>query len=286
MLPSSCTDLTQQAGRKYQKRRTSKLFKPPQRSTTKSFQAGALIWPGKQAERIKAEDCFYPASRQKESKQKNKQVIQPSTTVDYEKLPNKFTDLTQQAGRKNQRKRTSKLFNHPQRSTTKSFQAGSLIWPSRQTERIKAKEQASYSNIHNGRLRKASKQVHWFDPASRQKESKQKNKQVIQPSTTVDCEKLLSRCTDLTQQAGRKNQSRRLIWPSKQAERIKGEEQASYSTIHNGQLREPSKQMHWFDPASRQKESKQKTDLTQQAGRKNQRRRTSKLLNQSTAISF
>ena len=167
-------------------------------------------------------------------------VIQPSTMVDYEKFPSMCTDWTQQAGRKNQH-RTSKLFNHPQRSTTKSFQACALIWPSKQAERIKAEEQASYLTIHNGQLRKASKQMHWFDQASRQKESKQK--------------------TDLTQQAGRKNQSRRtsklfnhpqrsttksyqtgaLIWPSKQAGRIKAKEQASYSTIHNGRLRKATK---------------------------------------------
>ena len=298
-LPSRCTDLTQQAGRKNQKRRTSKLFNHPQRSTTKSFQAGALIWPKKQAEKIKAKEqasystihngrlrnaskqlhWFDQASRQKVSKEKNKQVIQPSTTVDYEKLPSRCTDLTRQAGRKNQSRR--------------------LFLPSKQAERIKAKEQASYSTIDNGRLRKASKQVHWFDPTSRQKESKEKNKQVIQPSTTVDNEKLPSRFTDLTQQADRKNQSKRtgklfkhpqwsitksfqagvLIWPSKEAERIKAKEQASYSTIHNSRPRKASKQVHWFDPASRQKESKQMTDLTQQAGRKNQRRRTSKLFN-------
>ena len=168
--------------------------------------------------------------------------------VDYEKLPSRWTDLTHQAGRKNQRRRTSKLFNHPQWSTTKSFQAGALIWPSKQAERIKREEQASYSTIHNGRLRKASKQVHWFDPKSRQKESKKKNKQVIQPYTTVVYETLPSSCTDLTQQAGRKYQKRRtsklfnppqrsttkrfqaggLIWPSMQAERIKAKEQASY----------------------------------------------------------
>ena len=312
-LPSRCTDFTQQAGRKNKKRRTSKLFNHPQRSTTKSFQAGALILPSKQAERIKREEqasystihngrlrkaskqvhWFNPAGRQKESKQKDKQVIQPSTTVDYKKLPSRCTDLTQQAGRKNQSKRTSKLFNHPQRSTTKSFQVGAHIWPNKQAERIKAKEQASYSTIHNSRLRKASKQLHWFDPARRQKESEQN--------------------TDLTQQAGRKKESKRtcklfnhpqwstkksfqactLIWPSKQAERIKREEQATNSTIHNGRLRKAPKQAHWFDPAGRQKESKQKnkqviqpsttvdyeklpsrcTDLTQQAGRKNQSRR-------------
>ena len=196
---------------------------------------------------------FDPASRQKESKQK--------------------TDLTQHAGRKNQRRRTCKLFNHPQWSTTKSRR---LIWPSKQAERIKGEEHASYSTIHNGRQRKASKNVHWFDPASRQKESKEKNKQVFQPFTMVNYENLPSRCTDLTQQAGRQNQSRRLIWPTKQAERIKGKEQASYST---SRPRKASKHVHWFDPASRQKESKQKTDLTQQAGRKNQRRRTCKLFN-------
>ena len=342
-LPNSCTDLTKQAGRKYQKRRTSKLFNHPQRSTTKSFQAGALIWPGKQAERIKADDWFDPASRQKESKQKNRQVIQPSTMVDYEKLPsrctdltrqagrknqsrrliwpskqaerikaeeqasystihngrlrkaskqvhwfdpasrqkesNQTTDLTQQAGRKNQSRRTSKLFNHPQWSTTKCFRAGALIWPSKQAERIKAKEQARFSTIHNGPLRNASKQVHWFDPVIRQKESKQMNKRVIQPSTTVDYEKIPNRCTDLSQQAGRKNHSRRLFLTSKQAERIKAEEHASYSTIHNGRLRTASKKLHWFDQANRQKESKQKTDLTQQAGRNYQRRRTCKLFN-------
>ena len=131
----------------------------------KRFQTGALICPSKQAESIIAEDCFYPASRQKESKQKNMQVIQPSTTVDYEKLPSRCTDLTQQAGRKNQSRR--------------------LIWPGKLAERIKAEEQACYSTILNGRLRKASKQMHWFDPASRQKVSKQQNKQVIQPSVTV-----------------------------------------------------------------------------------------------------
>ena len=292
-LPSMCTDLTQRAGRKYQKRRTSKLFNPPQRSTTKRFQAGGLIWPSKQAERIKAKEqanystihngrlrnsskqvhWFDPVSRQKETKQKNNLVIQPSTTVDYEKLPNRCTNLTRQTSRKKQSKRTSKLFNHQQRLTTKSFQTGALIWPSNQAEWIKAED--------------------WFDPASRQKESKQKNMQVIHPSTMVDYEKLPSRCTDLTRQAGRKNQSRRLFLPSKQAERIKAKEQASYSTIHNGRLRKASKQVHWFDPAGRQKESKQKnkqviqpsttvdrekllsrcTDLTQQAGRKNQSRR-------------
>ena len=265
-LPRMCTDLTQQAGRKNQKRRTSKFFNHPQWSTTRTFQADALIWPSKQADRIKAEDWFDPASRQKESKEKNKQVIQ---SVDREKLLSRCTDLTQQAGRKNQSKR--------------------LIWPSKQAERIKGEEHASYSTIHNGRQRKASKKVHWFDPASRQKESKEKNKQVIQPYTTVEYEKLPSRYTDLTQQAGRKNQSRRLIWPSKQAERIKAEEHASYSSIHNGRLRKASKQVHWFDPASRQKESKQKTVFTQQAGRKNQSKRTSKLFNhpqRSTTKSF
>ena len=304
------TDLTQQAGRKNQSRWTSKLFNQPQWSTTKSFRAGALICPSKQAERIKAEEqasystihngrlrkasvqvhWFAPASRQKESKQKNKQVIQPSTigrlrkaskqvhwfdpasrqkeskqnmqviqastTVDYEKLPNRCTDLTQQAGRKNQSRRTSKLFNHPQWSTTKSFRAGALICPSKQAERIKAKEQARFSTIHNGPLRNASKQVHWFDPVIRQKESKQMNKRVIQPSTTVDYEKIPNRSTDLSQQAGRKNHSRRLFLTSKQAERIKAEEHASYSTIHNGRLRKASKQVHWFDPGSRQKELK------------------------------
>ena len=233
-------DLTQQAGRKNQSKRTSMLFNHLQRLTTKSFHTGALIWPSKQAERIKAEDWFDPASRQKKSKQKNMQVIHPSTMVDYEKLPSRCTDLTQQAGRKNQSKRTSKLFNHPQRSTTKSFQTGALIWPSKQTEKIKAKEQASYSTIPNGRLRKAPKHVHWFEPRSRQKESKQKNKQGFQPSITVHYEMF---------QAGA------LIWPSNQAERIKANEQESYSTIHNGRLWKDSKQVHWFVPASRQKAS-------------------------------
>ena len=60
----------------------------------------------------------------------------------------------------------------------------------------------------------------------------------------VDYEKLPSRCTDLTRQGGRKNQNRRLIWPSKQAERIKAEEQANNSTIHNGRLQKASKQVH------------------------------------------
>ena len=40
--------------------------------------------------------------------------------------------------------------------------------------------------------------INWFDLASRQKESKQKNKQVIQPSAMVNYETLPSRCTDLT----------------------------------------------------------------------------------------
>ena len=177
---------------------------------------------------------FDPGSREKELKEKNKHVIQTYTTVDYEKLPHRSTDLTQQAGRKNQSRRLiwpskqaekikaeehasySSIHNGRLRKASKQVhwfdpasrqknQSRWLIWPSKQAERIKAKEQASYSTIHNGRLRKASKQVHWFDPASRQKKSKQKNKQVIQPSTTVDYEKLTSRCTDLIQEAGRKN---------------------------------------------------------------------------------
>ena len=76
-----------------------------------------------------------------------------------------------------------------------------LIWPSKQAERINREEQASYSIMHNGRLRKAStagaliwpnkqaeriKAEDWFDPASRQLKSKQKNMQVIHPSTMVD----------------------------------------------------------------------------------------------------
>ena len=256
-LPSRCTDLTQQAGRKNQKQKNKQVIQPsttvdyeklPNRSTDLTQQSGRknqsrrLIWPSKQAERIKAKEqasystipngrlrnsskqvhWFDPVSRQKETKPKNKQVIQPSTTVNYEKLPNRCTDLTRQASRKNQSKRTSKLFNHPQRSTTKSFQAGAQIWPNKQAERIKAKEQACHSTIYNGWLRKASTQEHWFDPASRQKESKQKESK---------------QKTDLTQQAGRKNQSRRtcklfihpqwsttksfqagaLIWPGQQA---------------------------------------------------------------------
>ena len=223
--------------------------------------------------------------------------------VDYEKLPSRCTDLTQQADRKNQSQRTSwviqpssngqatKSFqagaqasygNQQEWSTTKWINAEALIWPSKQAERIKAGEQARLFNNPQWSTTKSFQAGALIWPSKQAERIKAEwTRELFNHPATVR----LWKESKADEQASYVNDSASgrlrkasiavvLIWPSKQTERIKAEEQASYSTIHNGRLRKASKQLHWFDPAKRQKESEQKTDLTQQAGRKNQRKRT------------